>query len=266
MIRIEGQGLHGGAPAVVTLSRGDGPSCVVKEGARARLAELEPVASARSTAVRSRDGRVAIATVEHLFAAIAALGAWEGLVVVIEGPEVPLADGGSRAFADAIAALEIPPRAPSLRVTVDGEVVVGGSRYAFRRADRVSASVSVDFGDARIAARARWDGDAEDFRDRIATARTFGFEREVMDLAARGLASHVAPESVVVIGEDRVLAAGRPFSADEPARHKLLDLVGDLGVHGGPPLGEIVAARPGHSATHAAVARALALGILARTP
>jgi len=55
-----------------------------------------------------------------------------------------------------------------------------------------------------------------DFRTRIAIARTFGFEREVEELLARGLASHVTPESVVVIGEERILSSGAPFRADEP--------------------------------------------------
>ena len=110
---------------------------------------------------------------------------------------------------------------------------------------------------------ASWDGAPASFRSSFAPARTFGFFREVASLAERGLASHVAAESVVVIGDD-ILSAGRPFSADEPARHKLLDLAGDLYLHGGPPLGRVRAIRPGHAATHEAVRRALETGILDR--
>jgi UDP-3-O-[3-hydroxymyristoyl] N-acetylglucosamine deacetylase len=58
--------------------------------------------------------------------------------------------------------------------------------------------------------------------------------------------------------------AGRPFSADEPARHKLLDLIGDLYLHGGPPLGLVRALRPGHAANAAAIQQALAEGIVER--
>jgi UDP-3-O-[3-hydroxymyristoyl] N-acetylglucosamine deacetylase len=63
---------------------------------------------------------------------------------------------------------------------------------------------------------------------------------------------------------DRVLSAGAPFLADEPARHKLLDLVGDLYLYGGPPRGRVRATRPGHGATHEAMRRALAEGLVAR--
>jgi UDP-3-O-[3-hydroxymyristoyl] N-acetylglucosamine deacetylase len=66
---------------------------------------------------------------------------------------------------------------------------------------------------------------------------------------------------VVVIGAE-ILAAGRPFAPDEPARHKLLDLVGDLFLYGGPPRGSVAAYRPGHWATHEAVRRAREAGVL----
>lgn len=254
--RLEGFGLHRAKPASVSFARCEGPSTlngVTLEG-------WVPAPSERSTAIAR--GEDTLATVEHLFAAVAALRAFDGLAITVEGPEVPLLDGGARAFVDAIG--PIAPAPPRLVVARDSEIVVGDARYAFRRAEGVLVEVVVDFGDERLAPRARWEGDAEDFRARVATARTFGFEREVEMLLARGLASHVSPESVVVLGESRVLSAGRPFTADEPARHKLLDLIGDLGVHGGPPMGHVEAVRPGHASTHDAVARAIAEGALVR--
>ncbi len=66
---------------------------------------------------------------------------------------------------------------------------------------------------------------------------------------------------VVVIGPE-ILARGRPFEADEPARHKLLDLIGDLFLYGGPPRGSVSASRPGHWATHEAMQRAREAGVL----
>ena len=254
--RLEGFGLHRAKPARVDFARCEGPSRL--NGVP--LDRWRPVPSERSTAIAYGDRT--IATVEHLFAAIAVLRARDGLAVTVDGPEVPLLDGGALAFVDAIGA--IAPAAPSLVVARDWEIAVGDARYSFRRADGMIVEVVVDFDDARLAPRARWEGDPEDFRARIAPARTFGFEREVEMLLARGLASHVSPESVVVLGEGRVLSAGRPFTADEPARHKLLDLIGDLGVHGGPPMGHVEAVRPGHASTHEAVARAIAEGALVR--
>lgn len=259
---IAGQGLHGGRPSAVRFERAEGESALVQGGARARLSELRVVASARSTTVAGQGVRVA--TVEHLFAALAACGARRGVRVVVEGDEVPLADGGAAAFYDAVRALGVAPSPPPLRVAREGTVDVGASSYRFFPAERASVEVDVDFGedDARLARSARWDGDAQDFRARVATARTFGFEREVGHLLERGLARHVTPESVVVITARGALSAGRPFEPDEPARHKLLDLVGDLFAHGGPPAGGVIARRPGHAATHEAVRAALQRGLL----
>jgi UDP-3-O-acyl-N-acetylglucosamine deacetylase len=67
---------------------------------------------------------------------------------------------------------------------------------------------------------------------------------------------------VVVLTPDGALSAGRPFEPDEPARHKLLDLVGDLYLYGGPPVGHVRAVRPGHAANALAMRRARDEGIV----
>jgi UDP-3-O-[3-hydroxymyristoyl] N-acetylglucosamine deacetylase len=259
---IEGQGLHSGARATVSFARREGPS-VIRRGERAvRLDALEVVDTTRSTTVADRERTFRVATVEHLFAALASHGARDGVEIAIDGPEIPLADGGARAFADAIRALERPPSPPALVVARRAAISIGESVYELEPGEGVAVEVDVDFGDARLARRASWSGDASDFRERIATARTFGFEHEVEDLLARGLATHVAPESVVVVCTDRVLSAGAPFAPDEPARHKLLDLLGDAYLHGGPPRGRLHVTRPGHARNHEAFRRALNESIL----
>lgn len=256
---IAGQGLHGGAPARVSFARCEGDSVLCVDGRVARFEDLEVTAAVRSTTVKS--AVFTVATVEHLFAAAAACGAYRGLAVTVDGPEIPLADGAAAAFVAEITALAIPRSSPRSVIVKDGTVVVGDSVYGFSRGDTVEVTAEIDFGDARLAPRASWDGTLEGF-ERISHARTFGFAHEVGDLLARGLASHVLPESVVVIG-DEILSAGRPFEADEPARHKLLDLIGDLFVHGGPPIGRLTASKPGHASTHAAMLQARALGYVA---
>jgi UDP-3-O-[3-hydroxymyristoyl] N-acetylglucosamine deacetylase len=265
-----GQGLHSGTRASLRFERHEGPVVVRVEGREVPLAELRVVDTTRSTTIAAARGGARLQTVEHVFAALAGLGLHAGVALVLEGSEVPLADGGARAFVDALGLLGVAPTPPPLRVVRDGVLVVGASTYELFVAGAgeggVDVEVVVDFDDARLANEAAWRGGADDFRERIAVARTFGFEREVAELLARGLASHVTPESVVVIGVDRVLSAGAPFSADEPARHKLLDLVGDLYLYGGPPRGRVRAIRPGHGATHEAMRRALAEGLVVREP
>ncbi len=266
---IVGYGLHTGAPGAVAFERCEGAVVLRAGGAEVAIDALAVVGTTRSTTVASADGKIRVATIEHVLAALAGLGIHAGVAVVIEGSEAPLADGGARAYADAIATLGVASSPPRLRIVRGGTVDVGASRYELRPNDAtdgeaIAVEVEVDFDRPGLASSARWTGDPEDFRTRIAVARTFGFEREVEDLLARGLASHVTPESVVVIGDARVLSAGAPFTDDEPARHKLLDLVGDLYLHGGPPIGKIRALRPGHAATHEAMRLALAEGIVRR--
>ncbi len=264
---IRGQGLHSGACGAVSFARCGGPVVLRANGAEVAITALEVVATTRSTTLASRGGVIRVATLEHVLAALAGLGVHEGVAIAIEGEEAPLADGGARVFADAVRALGVAPGPSPLCVVARGSVDVGASRYDFEPHDGVAVEVEVDFDGApraRLARIARWDGDPEDFCARIAPARTFGFEHEVQELLARGLASHVTPESVVVIGEDRILSAGAPFQNDEPARHKLLDLLGDLYVYGGPPRGRVHALRPGHAATHQALHAALARGLVRR--
>jgi UDP-3-O-[3-hydroxymyristoyl] N-acetylglucosamine deacetylase len=255
---IAGQGLHGGAPSRIAFERSPGPITFVQDGHA--ITEPEVVDATRSTTIGR--GAVRIGTVEHVLAAFAGLGLHEGVRIVVEGLEMPLGDGCAAGFFDALVALGVEPSPPRLEIVRRAEIAVGESRYVFEPHDGVALEVHVDFDDPRIAKTARWDGDARDFRERIAIARTFGFAHEVEALAAKGLASHVAPESVVVFTPDAVLSAGRPFAADEPARHKLLDLAGDLFVHGGPPRGRVIAFRPGHAATHVAVREARSMGVV----
>jgi UDP-3-O-[3-hydroxymyristoyl] N-acetylglucosamine deacetylase len=259
---LEGRGLHSGVPARVTFARGEGRTRLRRAGEECALDALRVVDTLRSTTVARSDGHVRVGMVEHLFAALAAIGARRGLLIDVEGPELPLLDGGSLAYFDAVRSLDLASSPPDLAIAKVGTVAVGGSAYRFEPGPYVEIEVTVDWGDERLGRSAEWNGDADLFRGALAEARTFGFEDEVSELLERGLANHVARESVVVVGADTIHCAGRPFSTDEPARHKLLDLIGDLFLHGGPPLGRVHASRPGHAATHAAIARAMDLGIL----
>ena len=120
----------------------------------------------------------------------------------------------------------------------------------------------VELGDSRLSASASWSGDAIDFAARIAPARTFALARDADELVVAGLARHVDPASVVLVADDAIHSAGMPFAPDEPARHKLLDLMGDLYLRGGPPRGTVRATRPGHAANAEACRIALSNGLL----
>jgi UDP-3-O-[3-hydroxymyristoyl] N-acetylglucosamine deacetylase len=251
---VEGAGLHSGAPVRVSLRKRVGPVTLEAGTIVARIDQLVVASTARATTVEAQGGRLRVGTVEHLFAALAGLGIYEGIALSVDGPEMPLLDGASAAWCDAIDLLGVTPRAPRLHVARAAALEIGRSRYEFAPGPRVEVEVRLEldgFDEARVAPEACWQGGVDDFRLRIAGARTFG------------LARHVDPRAVVVLGPDAVLHAGRPFASDEPARHKLLDLVGDLYVSGGPPVGRVRAVRPGHASNAVAIQRALAEGIVA---
>jgi len=262
-------GLHSGAPACVVLRRRPGAVTLAAGGFEARVDELIVASTARATTVEAHRGALRVGTVEHLFAALAGLGVYEGLGLHVEGPEMPLLDGGALAWCEAVDELAVASAPSPSRIARHGTVEVGASRYEFAPGDGVTIEVRLEldgFAGSLVASEARWNGTSADFRARIAPARTFALARDVDELVAAGLARHVDPASVVVISPERAHHAGRSFAPDEPARHKLLDLLGDLYLHGGPPAGKVRATRPGHAANAEAMRRARAEGLVVVGP
>jgi UDP-3-O-acyl-N-acetylglucosamine deacetylase len=97
---------------------------------------------------------------------------------------------------------------------------------------------------------AEWRGGVDAYRREIAPARTFCLEREAAAMKAAGLFAHLTPRDMLVIAPD-----GRPIENElrfenEPARHKLLDLIGDLALLGGRLVADVRAVRSGHALTH----------------
>jgi UDP-3-O-[3-hydroxymyristoyl] N-acetylglucosamine deacetylase len=228
------------------------------------VSSLHVVATDRATTVAPSSGTFRLSTVEHLFAALEAHRIEHGLRIDVAGDELPLLDGGASAWVRSLVSFALPRTKSAFEVVRDGTVEVGASRFTFRRAQGTRATVHVDFGDERLVSVAAWNGDPDDFDERIAPARTFALERDLDEIGRAGLARHVDPESVVLVAQT-IHSSGRPFRSDEPARHKLLDFIGDAYLHGGLPRGQVVAHRPGHHVNHAAFEKALALGLLART-
>jgi UDP-3-O-[3-hydroxymyristoyl] N-acetylglucosamine deacetylase len=277
---LEGYALHRGVATAVTLVRRDGPIAFEQGGLRIALGRLEVRRSDAGVALT--DGQhFEIDLVEHLLAAFGGLGIRQDVTAIVEGAELPILDGGARAFADALRALELPVdayRAPDLVVTRSAVLTSGRSRYAFEIDDKIALAVETVFDHAALGTeRAEWDGSAAAFLDVIAPARTFGFESDARELWARGraelaarrddaAASRAFARAVVVFDETGAVAVPGepPPSPGEMTRHKLLDLIGDFALYGGPPRGRVYAQLPGHTASHGIIREALSLGILSR--
>jgi UDP-3-O-[3-hydroxymyristoyl] N-acetylglucosamine deacetylase len=260
-VTLRGVALHCGHTTEVSLSTHPGPLVLVQHGVRSRLRDLRVVRADRGVTVASEDGRVRVDLVEHLFAAVGGLGIIAGLRVDVVGTELPLLDGGARAYAEALVPFRL-PRHRSLSIAREATLRHGDAEYRFAPAAAVRVAVAVRFPSPVGRQAASWDGDPDDFRERIAPARTFGWARDVAALRAAGRAASVDLASVLVFGDDAPLPGCAAPGHAEPARHKLLDLIGDLALYGGPPKGVVDASLPGHAATHAVMALALAAGVL----
>jgi UDP-3-O-[3-hydroxymyristoyl] N-acetylglucosamine deacetylase len=262
MVQIEGTGLHTGAPVRVALSASPGPVRLRSGGLDVPISRLSVASSLRSTTVQACDGSLSVGMVEHVFGALAGLGIRGDVVIDVDGPEMPLLDGGAAVWCEALSSLGISRSAPRLRVTRHAIVEVGRSLYDFVPGPSIDVEVVIELENTRVSPSARWTGDADDFVRRIAPSRTFAQTCDLDELVRRDLSRHVTPDAVVLITPEEVHSFGRPFSLGEPACHKLLDLLGDCYLYGGPPLGRLRATRPGHRANARAFAQALEQGIL----
>lgn len=201
-----------------------------------------------------------IATVEHVLSALAALNISDA-VVQIAGPEIPILDGSSAPIVEAILAAglrdsgDVSPLILNQPVTVtDGK---GGSITASPRpSPGAGYTYRLDYGPgAPIPAQtASWDSAApaaaDEYRRQVAPARTYCLLAEAQALRAAGLFKHVTPAEMLVIGDDARPIENTFRFDNEPARHKLLDLIGDLALVGRPVQADIVAHRGGHALNH----------------
>ncbi len=264
-IALGGPALHAGGSCAVVLVRRPGPLAFRQHGVETALDDLRVERTDQGVAVSG--GGVRVDLVEHLCAAIGGLGIGEGLRVDVFGPEVPLLDGGASRFACALRQLHVPACPRRVRIVKPAVFRLGGAEYRFAPSDQTRLCVEVEFDHPLVEGkRAEWLGGADDFLERIAPARTFGFRRDAVRLRAAGRARSVDVRSVVVLEDDGTSVSEPPPGPDECVRHKLLDLMGDLTVAGGVPRGVIEARRPGHGATDAVMSMAWAQGVLSLSP
>ncbi len=263
-VQLVGRGLHGGERCGVRLSRAVGP-VRFRDGVRdVTIQQLSPIRLERGVRVGFESYEVEL--VEHLFAALAGMRVRTGISIEVTGGEIPLLDGAAFELAMAARALDPRPCPSPLWVRKDAEFEQGDSVYAFSVADETELRVEVDFPEVGRQ-EAIYDGTSRCFLEQIAPARTFGFRRDAEKLRTLGLARGIDPHVVLLLDDDGHAVPPSPEpEASELARHKLLDLMGDLYLYGGPPRGRIQAFRPGHANSHAAAKRALEDGILGPEP
>lgn len=192
-----------------------------------------------------------IATIEHVMAALYALGL-DNVIVEVDGAEMPIMDGSSEVFIEAIEQVGITNlgvKRRYIRVTKPVRIESGASWSEFRPYDGTRFEVEIDF-DSKLIGRQKWAGDltAETFKTELSRARTFGFMRDVERLWAAGFALGSSLENSVVISDDDTVinVEGLRYEKDEFVRHKTLDAVGDLALAGAQFIGCYRSYRGGH--------------------
>ena len=203
-------------------------------------------------------GQRRLATVEHLLAALAGCGVSQAELWV-EGEEVPLLDGSALPWVEAIgeSGLRNCGRRQVPALPADPILIHQGTGFALAQpADRLRLSAAVDYPQPAIGRQFfSLELTPALFVEAIAPARTFGFRDQVDQLLAAGLIKGGALDNALVCDGDHWLNPPLRF-ADEPVRHKLLDLLGDLALVG-LPQAHVFAYRGSHG-LHTALAAAIA--------
>jgi UDP-3-O-[3-hydroxymyristoyl] N-acetylglucosamine deacetylase len=192
--------------------------------------------------------QISIRTVEHLLSALTAMGV-DHARIEIDGPEVPLLDGSAKIWAEAIANVGLAitsQMTPTIAISQEIIVRQGDAFVVAIPSDETRFSYGIDFESAAIGQQwYSWTPQQEDFTTAIAPARTFVLEKQVQHLQQAGLIKGGTLDNALVCGDDRWLNPPLRFS-NEPVRHKILDLVGDLSLLGVIPQAHYLAYKAGH--------------------
>ncbi|MEM6696915.1 MAG: bifunctional UDP-3-O-[3-hydroxymyristoyl] N-acetylglucosamine deacetylase/3-hydroxyacyl-ACP dehydratase [Bacteroidota bacterium] len=279
-VSISGHGLHTAVQATVTLQ-----PAPENHGYKFQRTDLEdrPIIKADVSRVVSTNrstvlgkGDIQIGTVEHLLSALVGMGI-DNVLIEIDAQEVPIMDGSAQAFVEAIQEAGVEEQSEDRKYFVVEEPITfrdeeTGAELLVIPSDTFQVTTMVDFNSKTLGQQYAYLESTEDYTAEIAPCRTFVFFHELEALLAQDLIKGGDLENAIVIADQDVsqeqldaLAQklGKPSIKvdkqgvlntvdlkfqNEVARHKLLDVIGDLSLVGVPIKGRIVATKPGHTA------------------
>lgn len=275
---FEGKGLHTGRIAKMTIKPAPADT-----GLRFRRTDLGEGAfvdalaeyvsnTARSTTISK--GEVSVSTIEHVLSALTGMGV-DNAIIDIDNVEVPILDGSAKPYIDAIwkdgfETQDAPRRYIEIKDTIEIRNDEKGSVVRIEPAEEFSYEIQIDFNSKVLGVQnARWD-DTVIYPEEIGTCRTFVFFHELEFLFNNGLVKGGDVDNAIVIVEhpvtdEQVERMSKIFAVpaltvredgylsnlvlrfpNECARHKLLDLIGDLRLAGGFLKAKVTAAKAGH--------------------
>ncbi|MGL4426256.1 MAG: UDP-3-O-acyl-N-acetylglucosamine deacetylase [Alphaproteobacteria bacterium] len=191
-----------------------------------------------------------ISTVEHLMAALAGCGV-DNTKIFVEGEELPILDGSSLGFVEAIQKVGLrrqPAVRQAFRVRKPVRVQEGKAFLEITPSPYFEASLEVPLKGAKTQFF-HYTSKTHDF-ETVASARTFSLLEQVQQMQAAGFIKGGGLENAVVLDGETVLNPEGLRFPDECARHKVLDMIGDLALAGRPILGHVRGIYPGHHLNH----------------
>tara|TARA_Y100000590_G_C15596182_1_gene968141 strand:- start:148 stop:1017 length:870 start_codon:yes stop_codon:yes gene_type:complete len=195
------------------------------------------------------NNHASISTIEHLMSALSGMHI-DNVDIYVDGPEIPIMDGSSKPFVDLIRNSDFVKQKSTrkiLKVLKEIEVKKDDSYAKLIPNNEFSVDFEIEFESHLINKQScQLQLINGNYISDISSARTFGFEKEVNQLRANGLALGGSLDNAVVVGENHILNSGGLRYKDEFVRHKILDSIGDLYLAGYPVQGFFYGKKSGH--------------------
>ncbi len=206
-------------------------------------AHVDNVVSTNHATDLAKEG-VRVKTVEHILAVLHLLGVDNLTVELVEGVEIPIMDGGGGVFYDTLkeAVEDLGTEAEVFKIPASLRVEEGSSFIWAEPSDRLEIEYMGTFKNFLGERHFRFTGEPEE----IVYARTFCYYDEIPLIKGAGLGKGGNLDNTLVLLDKGVLNEGGMFYEDEPVRHKVLDIMGDLYLLGKPIVGKIISRRGGH--------------------
>ena len=275
---FEGKGLHTGKMAKMTLNPAAADTGIrfrrIDIGEDAFIDALADNVSSTARSTTLSCGKASVTTIEHVLSALTGMGV-DNAVIDIDNVEVPILDGSAKPYIEAIwpdgfVEQDAPRKYIEISETIEIATEAKGSLVRIEPAEEFSYDLQIDFNSRVLGVQtAHWDPSVS-YVEEIGTCRTFVFFHELEFLFSNGLVKGGDVDNAIVIVEhpvtkDQVQRMSDLFKVpalkvredgylsnlklrfpNECARHKMLDLIGDLRLSGGFLKAKVTAIRPGH--------------------